>query len=132
MKTKTIRQTVFFKTSPLKVYDALMDSKKHSVFTGDTAKIGRKVGEKFTAYSGYAEGKNIELIAGRKIVQSWRANDWEEGHYSKVTFLFEHAKEGAKMTFIQESVPEEAYEDIKQGWADYYWEPMKKMFEKGL
>lgn len=132
MKTKIIKQTIVFKASPKEVYDALMDSKKHSAFTGDTAKIGKKVGERFTAYSGYAEGKNVELMHGRKIVQSWRASDWEEGYYSQVTFLFEKTKEGTKMTFIQEGVPEEFYEDIKQGWIDYYWKPMKEMLEKEL
>ena len=132
MKTKIIKQTVLFRVPPEKVYDALMDSKKHAAFTRDTAKIGKKVGERFTAYGGYAEGKNVEMIPAKKIVQSWRVSDWGEGHYSNVTFLFEETKEGTKMTFIQEGVPEESYEDIKQGWVDYYWEPMKKMLEKGL
>ncbi len=132
MKTKAIKQVILFKAPPEEMYDAMMDSKKHSAFTGDAAKIGKKVGERFTAYGGYAEGKNVELIPGRKIVQSWRASDWKEGYYSQVTFLFEETKEGTKMTFIQKGVPEEFYEDIEQGWIDYYWGPMREMLEKGL
>lgn len=128
MKTKTIKQVILFKASPLEVYDAIMDSKKHSAFTGDTAKIGKKAGEGFTAYGGYAEGKNVELIPGGKIVQTWRASDWPSGVYSKVTFLFEKTKDRTKMTFIQEGVPEEFYEDIEQGWIDFYWTKMKETF----
>lgn len=44
MKTKTIKQTIFFKAEPHDVYEALMDSKKHSKFTGDKAVISRKEG----------------------------------------------------------------------------------------
>ncbi len=128
MKTKTIKQTVIFKASPHEVYEALMDSKKHSTFTGDKADIGKKVGDKFTAYGDYIEGENMELIPSKKIVQKWRAIDWPEGYYSKVTFLLKNIKEGTQLNFIHEGVPEEHYEDIKQGWIDHYWDKMKESF----
>jgi len=44
MKTNIIKQKVRFKASPLQVYSALMDSKKHSGFTGEPAKISAKEG----------------------------------------------------------------------------------------
>ena len=75
MKTRTIRQTVAFKATPHEVFEALMDSKKHSEFTGGKAKISRNVSGKFTAYDGYAEGTNLELVKDKKIVQTWRASD---------------------------------------------------------
>ena len=46
--SKSIRQTVTFKASPHAIYEALMDSKKHSEFTGGEAKISRKIGGKFS------------------------------------------------------------------------------------
>jgi uncharacterized protein YndB with AHSA1/START domain len=36
----------------------------------------------------------------------------------------------SRLTFTQTGVPDEHYEDIKQGWKDYYWGPMKQMLEK--
>ncbi len=125
---KTIKQTIIFKASSLEVYDALMDSKKHSAFTGDSAKISKKVGGKFTAYGSYIAGENLELIEGKKIVQTWRSSDWPSGVFSKVTFLFEKTKDGTKMIFTQEGVPEEFYADIKQGWIDFYWDKIKEAF----
>ncbi|VVC03582.1 Uncharacterised protein [Candidatus Burarchaeum australiense] len=56
MKTKTLKEVVEFDSSPHEVYEALMDSEKHSRFTGGKAKISREVGGKFSAYDGYAEG----------------------------------------------------------------------------
>ena len=130
MKTKDIRQSVTFKTTPHEVYEAIMDSKKHAEFTGSQVKIRREVGGKFSIYGGDIEGTNLELVPDQKIVQSWRYSDWPEGHYSKVTFSLEKVAGGTRLTFTQTGVPEERYEDIAQGWRDYYWGPMKEMLGK--
>lgn len=130
METKTVKQTVTFRASPHDIYEALMDSKKHAQFTGGEAKISRKVGGKFTAFDGYSEGINVELVPDRKILQTWRASDWPEGHYSQVTFSLKEVESRTRLTFTQTGVPEEHYEDISQGWRDYYWAPMKKMLEQ--
>jgi len=107
METKTVKQTVTFKASPHDVYEALMDSKKHAQFTGDKASISRKVGGKFSVFDGYSEGTNLELIPDNKIVQTWRASDWTEGHYSKVTFSFKEVEGGTRLNFTQTGVPKE-------------------------
>ena len=130
MKTRDIKQTVSFKATPHEVYEALMDSKKHSKFTGGKASISRKVGGKFTAYDGYAEGKNLELVPDEKIVQTWRGDDWPEGYYSTTTYTIKKTTAGSQLTFVQEGVPDDVYEDVKQGWIDYYWTPMKEMLEQ--
>lgn len=127
---KTIRQSATFKTGAHDVYEVLMDSRQHSRFTGDKASISRKVGGKFTAYGGYIEGVNLELVPDRKIVQSWRGSDWPEGHYSTVTFSLQAVRSGTRLTFRQTGVPGEFYDGISQGWRDYYWKPMKQMLQK--
>ena len=80
--------------------------------------------------TGYAEGVNLELVPDKKIVQSWRAEDWPEGHYSQATFVLKEVGGGTELTFTQTDVPEEFVKDIAQGWQDYYWAPMKEMLEK--
>jgi activator of HSP90 ATPase len=130
METKIVKQTVTFKASPHDVYEALMDSKKHARFTGDKATISRKVGGKFSVFDGYSEGTNLELIPDSKIVQTWRASDWPEGLYSKVTFLLNKIEGGTRLYFTQTGIPEKQFNDIAQGWRDYYWAPMKAMLEK--
>ena len=130
MKTKTIRQSITLKASPHEVYEALMDSAKHSQFTGAEAHIGRGIGDKFTAYDGSLDGVNLELIPDKKIVQSWRSSDWPEGHYSRVTFTLKEVDSGTRLTFTQSGIPEQHMEDIRRGWHDYYWTPLKEMLEK--
>jgi len=128
---KTIRQSTTFKATPHEVYEALMDSRKHARFTGAKARISHKVGGRFTAYDGYIEGVNLNLVPDKKIVQSWRGSDWPKDHYSKATFSLKKIKNGTHLTFTQSGVPNQYYNDISQGWRDYYWKPMKEMLAKG-
>ena len=130
MKTKTIEQSVTIKAAPHDIYESLMDSRKHSKLTGDKAHISREVGGKFTAYNRYIDGVNLELLPDKKIVQSWRADDWPEGHYSKAAFLLTEIEGGTQLTLIQTGVPEELSDDIAQGWWDFYWTPMKAWLER--
>ena len=109
-----------------------MDSKKHSTFTESKAKISRVIGGKFTVFEGDLEGKNLELIPDKKIVQSWRSNeeDWPKNHYSTLTVELESVKTGTRLNIKHTGVPVASYESVKQGWDEYYWEPMKDMLEK--
>ena len=130
MKTRTIKQTVFFKVEPHEIYEALMDSRKHSEFTGDKAVISRKEGGKYSACSKYIEGRNLKLVSDKKIVQTWRSSDFDKGYFSTVTFEFAKVKGGTKLKFKHEGVPADQYEEVKNGWIEYYWQPIKKMLEK--
>jgi uncharacterized protein YndB with AHSA1/START domain len=89
VKTKNIQQSVIIKAAPREVYEALMDSRKHSKFTGAKASISRKVGGRCSVYGNYIRGINLDLIPNKRIVQAWRGSDWPKGHYSIATFFIE-------------------------------------------
>jgi activator of HSP90 ATPase len=130
VKAKTIKQGAMFPAAPKQIYKILMDSKLHSKFTGDIAKISKKVGGKFSSFSGYATGKNLILRPGKKIVQTWRASDWPKGATSEITFLLKKAKNGTKLMFTHKGVPAKFAKNIAGGWKTYYWRPLKKILEK--
>ena len=67
MKTKTIRQSVTFRTTPHVIYEMLMDSRKHARFTGERASISRKVGGKFTAYNRILAVSTLSLCRTRRL-----------------------------------------------------------------
>ena len=120
--TKTIEPSVTFNASPHDVYEALMDSEKHSRFSGAKADISREVGGAFTAYDGALSGTILELVPDEKIVQTWRGSDdgWAPGHYSTATFSLEAIDGGTRLTFVQTGVPEQSLEQISQGWQTFY------------
>jgi activator of HSP90 ATPase len=130
MKTRTIRQTIVIHASAHDVYEMLMDERKHALFTGGSARISRDVGGTFVTNDGYSDGTNLELIQDEKIVQTWRASDWPDDQYSTLTITFSPGSSGTKLSFIQTGVPSDQYEEISQGWYDYYWNPMKASLEK--
>lgn len=131
MKTKTIKQTINFKANPMEIYEMIMDKRKHGEFTQSDAITSRKIKGTFDIFGGYCTGYNIELKEGEKIVQGWRfeESEWPKDHYSICTFIFEKTKTGSKLNFTQEGVPAANYENIKKGWHEFYWGPMKRFIE---
>jgi activator of HSP90 ATPase len=128
MKTRAIRQTITFNASPHDVYEMLMDEKKHARLNGGSALISREVGGTFSTNDGYSTGTNLELVQDTKIVQTWRASDWPEDHYSTLSITLSPVSSKTNLSCVQTGVPEDQYEEISQGWYDYYWDPLKKVF----
>ena len=128
MTTKNLHQSVLFKATPKKIYEALMDSKQHSKITGSEAVIGTEIGSPFSVWGGGINGITVALDPGKKIVQAWRNEEWEKYHYSIAVFDIQKSDGGAKLEFYQYGIPENDYKSISDGWKDYYWEPLKEMF----
>jgi activator of HSP90 ATPase len=130
-KITTIKQKIILQASPNEVYHALLDPRKHSEFTGSKASGRAQVGAEFTAWDGYISGKNLELEKGKRIVQEWVTSEWPEGYPpSRLEFTFKKVDAKTELTMVQSDIPVEQKEELKQGWIDFYWEPLKKYFEK--
>ena len=128
MATRTIKQTAVIKgATPADIYGTLMNSTKHGALSGQAARVSPRVGGKWSVGHDL-EGKNLKLTKDKKIVQTWRANGWPKGAYSKATFALSKAAGGTKITFTQTGVPSEAYKEISAGWRAYYWAPLRKQF----
>jgi len=89
MKTKTIKQTINFPTTPEKLYDMLLSGKTMSQIHGAKSTMNKRANGKFTVFDGYCHGHNIELDPGKKIVQAWHFKEvgWPDDHFSECTFL---------------------------------------------
>ena len=127
---RTIRQTALIRgATPADVYRTLMDSRRHGALSGQQAKIGTRVGAAWSVGHDL-EGRQLALTKDRRIVQTWRANNWPKGVYSKATFALAKAPGGTRITFTQTGVPGEFYREISTGWRTYYWAPLRKAFAK--
>jgi hypothetical protein len=100
--------------------------------TGTKAKASPKVGAKYTATDDYIWGTNLELVPGKKIVQSWRSTDFVDGENdSVITVTLEPVAGGTMLTLQHSDIPDtQADGGYEQGWFDYYFEPMKSYFGK--
>ncbi len=126
-----IRQEVEFKASPPRVYDALLDAKQFSAFTGAPAQIQREAGGTFSCFGGIVTGRNIELVPQKRIVQAWRVKMWPDGLYSVVSFELEPKGSGTRLTMTHDGFPEGMRAHLNGempdgGWYRQYWEPLQK------
>ncbi len=125
----TIEQTVFFEATPEEVYDALLDPKKHSEFTGSPAATNAKKGATFTAWEGYISGKNLELVKGRRIVQDWRTTEFPDGYpFSRLELTLTAKKGGTELEMVHSKVPADQVAEYTGGWKSAYWDPLKDYF----
>ena len=129
-RTKTIRQREFFPgVKPVELYDALINAKKHTAFTGAKATCVARVEGRFTAWDGYITGTNRELERGRRIVQEWKTTEWPAASPpSRLVWTFAEKRGGTAVTMVHSKVPASQAESYRQGWIDYYWTPLQEYF----
>ena len=129
MKFATIKQTALIDASPLEVYEAYVDPKKHSAFTGQAATGTPRVGGRFTAGDGYIKGKYLELEKGKRILHEWKTTEWPEGYPPSLLELTLKAKgKKTELTMVHSKVPEEQADYYAEGWKEFYWDPLKEYF----
>ena len=129
----TLHQTLSFAAAPAKIYAALLDSEQHSAFTGAPAHVEPRVGSKFNAWDGYIHGVIMELDAPRRIVQSWRATDFPQGHpVSRLEISLESdGKGGTTLELNHSGLPAATVEGYDKGWHDFYWQPLRDWLAAG-
>ena len=114
-----------------KLYKAWLDSKQHALFTGAEAKASAKVNAKHSAWDGYISGKNLELKAGKKIVQSWRTSEFaEDAPDSTLEITFKEKAGKTKLSLYHHGLQKGDAKKYTQGWKDFYFAPMKHYFSK--
>ena len=126
---KTIKQKVRFKAAPQDVYKLLADSTLRTKVTGLRADISRKVGGPFSADDGRVTGVNVDLVAGKRIVQAWRRKDFPDGVFSMATFNLTPTPDGGtELVLTHRGVPKWLIDGTEEDWRNDYWAPMKALF----
>ena len=123
-----IHQEIEFNATPQQLYDALLDSKQFSEFSGRVAEINREVGGAFSLFKGHIIGRNLELVPNERIVQAWRVVTWPEGAYSIVRFELKPQGSGTHLVLDHVGFPEGLHDHLAAGWEENYWSLLKKHF----
>ncbi|MFY9893742.1 MAG: SRPBCC domain-containing protein [Xanthobacteraceae bacterium] len=125
----TFTLTTTIPASPEEIYRAWLDSLAHSEMTGGAANMSEQLGAEVSAWDGYISGRNLELVPGERIVQSWRTSEFADEHGdSVITILLEEADEGTLLTLEHSNVPDEQRSYEEAGWQENYFEPMVAYF----
>jgi uncharacterized protein YndB with AHSA1/START domain len=129
--SEAIEVSTTLPASPQAVYQAWLNSQAHGAFSGGAAQIDPRVGGSFTAWDGYIQGSTLELEPYRRIRQAWRTTEFPEGSPdSDLEIRLEPVPEGTLITLVHTQIPDSQGEEYRQGWLEYYFQPMQEYFAK--
>ena len=127
--TQTIHQEINFNVNSQRLYDTLTNSAQFGEATGGApTEISTEEGGFFSCFGGMIVGRNIELVPNKRIVQAWRAGNWDAGVYSIVKFEFKEQDKETQLIFDHIGFPEGQGEHLEAGWHENYWKPLEKYF----
>jgi activator of HSP90 ATPase len=136
---EVIHQEVVFNASVERVYSALTDAAQFDkvmhlsaamqsgmALGNKPTQISHKAGGTFCVFGGHIVGRQIELVADKRIVQAWRVADWSPGMYSIAKFDLATQDSQTRLFFDHTGFPEGQGQHLAEGWQANYWEPLRK------
>ncbi|CAI0402757.1 unnamed protein product [Linum tenue] len=137
---KSISLTEKFSCRAKDLYEILMDENRWKGFTQSNAKISKEVGGEFAIFDGSVTGNNVELQAGKLIVQKWRFGSWPDGMISTVKLVLDEPEPGVTIVKLTHTdIPEEdrygnatVVENTERGWRDLIFHKIRAVFGFGI
>ncbi len=127
---KTYKKYFKITADPADVYNALTNQTMIEIWTGEDAEMEERPGTEFSLWDGSISGMNLEFEKDHKIVQEWYFGEEEEDKKSIVTIKLHPDKKGTIMEVVQTNIPDEAYENISEGWEENYFNALNQLFEQ--
>ena len=115
--------------SPEDLYKGLTNPATIQLWTGEKAQMSTEPGSEFSLWDDSIVGKNLEFEENRKIVQQWYFEGQEEA--SIVTSILHPHKQGTSLELRHSNIPDEAYEDMVDGWNGAYMGSLEEFYEEG-
>jgi activator of HSP90 ATPase len=115
---KSFKKYFTIPAEPQEVFAALTFKPTIELWTGSPAEFEKKPDTEFSMWDESIVGRNIEFEEGKKIVQEWFFGQTDNP--SIVTIKLHDDKKGTSMEVSHTNIPDEAFEDIVDGWVNVY------------
>ncbi|RZF58986.1 SRPBCC domain-containing protein [Sphingobacterium corticibacterium] len=115
---KNFKKYYIVAAPPEDIYRALTTEITIRLWTGDEVLIDPREGGEFSMWDGAITGKFIQLDPYKKIVQQWYFG--EQAEDSIVTIKLHEDKKGTSFELQHTNIPDEAFDEIVEGWNDTY------------
>ena len=115
---KTFKKTFKINAEPSDVYAALTNPYTIELWSGYPAQMSTEPGSEFSLWEGDITGRNIEFIPDKKLVQEWYFG--EQTEKSTVNITISPDRELSNVTVEHSNIPDEDFNDIAEGWREYY------------
>jgi len=97
------------------------------LWSGYPAVMSTEPGSEFSLWEGDITGRVLEVEEENKIVQEWYFGEQEQASIATLKFFTQGSK--VQIDLLHTNIPEEAYEDIVEGWDEYYLGAIKTFLE---
>ncbi|MFO7827288.1 MAG: SRPBCC domain-containing protein [Bacteroidales bacterium] len=124
---KDFKKYYILTAPPEDVFIALTNPFTIELWTGYKAVMDDKEGTEFSLWEGDITGRNISIEENKKIVQEWYFGDQEEKSIVTIK-IFDH-KKGSQVELNHTNIPDEVYDNIVEGWNEFYFGAVKAFFE---
>jgi activator of HSP90 ATPase len=130
---KNIKKHYHIKATAEDIFTALTNPLTIEIWTGASAVMEPVAGTEFSLWDGDITGLNLEFEPGKKIVQEWFFEEDEEleaGEKSIVTIKLHNDGNATDVELLHINIPDEAFDNIVEGWDKYYFKPLKELVEE--
>lgn len=123
---KSIKKYYKLQASPEDVYNAMTNPVMLEIWTGEKAEFSTEPNTEFSLWDGAITGLNIQCVQDRLIEQLWYFDEVE----SKVTIKLHPDKENTSVELRQENIPDDAFENMVDGWDEDYFASLADLFNE--
>lgn len=124
---KKLTLDIKIKATAEEIYLALTNPFTIELWSGFKAVMSEEPESEFSIWGGDITGKNLEFEKNKKIKQQWyfegRKND------SIVEISIVEKMNSCHIKIYQTNIPDDAFENIKDGWKSMYIKSLKDFFE---
>ncbi|MBG0861206.1 MAG: SRPBCC domain-containing protein [Bacteroidales bacterium] len=115
---KTFKKTFKINAEPSDIYSALTNPVTIELWSGYPAEMSEVPGSEFSLWEGDITGRNLEFIKDKKVVQEWYFG--AQAEKSVVTITIQPDRDNSIVTVEHTNIPDEDFNDVAEGWREYY------------
>lgn len=119
--------TIDITADPEEVFTALTNPFQIEIWSGYPTEMKAEEGYVFSLWEGDICGVNLEVKPNRLLVQEWFFGEIAEP--SIVTLKLKKVDGATRVELEHTNIPEEVFEEIVEGWKEYYLGSIKGMLE---
>ena len=113
---------------PEDIYNALTNPFSIELWSGYPAVLKLEKNSEFSLWEGDITGKILEFEKDTKLVQEWFFGENELSSIVTIN-IFPKKSNKTYVVLSHTNIPDEDYDNIVEGWTDFYLGAIKKFFE---
>jgi activator of HSP90 ATPase len=125
---KDFKTRIKIKAEASDVYAALTNPFTIELWSGYPAVMSDVPGSEFSLWEGDIEGCIVETVPDAKVVQEWYFGDAPEKSIATIK-IFPDSGGRVQVELVHTNIPDEAFDEITEGWRDYYLGAIKEFLE---